>query len=327
MVKDNPYIKDSLIFFETVSTGIKQNPSNSEIVNLTMHFAFGLERLLKGILYSLNPIYILMSPEFKNSLPVLYKSKIIAEATGTKEIADSPNEDVITFRNALLRAQLLSKTAYDNKSLLFTISNARDIIAHHELSKLDYSSLKTLLLRDYYPLMKSFASELTIKTPLIFHGKHIQLAKLSSKLQDSIEKQIELRFEAIRATFKMLESQPGYIEDKFFLTKESFNNGNKFLTNCPCCGYDALIYSKPIFEFNQYEKADIKIGYEISKLKCFYCKLEIDDYKELDYLKISIPSPEEQEKVKKCAKCGQPFIDDRGTSLCLNCDEQYGTEN
>ena len=327
MTKDNPYIKDSLVFFETVSTGIKQNLNNSEVINLTMHLALGLERLLKGFLYSINPVYILMVPEFKNSLPVFYKSKIIPDATGTKELADTPNEDVITFRNSLLRAQLLSKAAYDNKALLFTISNARDIIAHHELPKLDYAGLKTLLLRDYYPLMKSFTLELNIRTTRVFQGKHIQLAKYSSKLQDTIEKQIELRFEAIRATFKMLESNPGYIEDKDFLTMEAYNKGNKFLTSCPCCSNDALIYSKPIFEFNQYEKTDIKIGYEISKLKCFYCKLEVDDYKELDFLKISIPTPEEQEKVKKCARCGQPFSDDRGTSLCLSCDEYYGTEN
>jgi hypothetical protein len=327
MIKDNPYLNDSLIFFKTVSTGLKQNLSDSEVINLTMHLALGLERLLKGILYAINPIYILIVPEFKNSLPVFYKSKIISEAIGTKEIADTPNVDVITFRTSLIRAQLLSKTVYDNKSLLFAISTARDIIAHNEISKLDFVNLKTLLLRDYYLLIKSFANELAVKTPLFFHGKHILLAKLSSKLQDTIEKQIELRFEALRATFKMLESNPGYISDKNFLTKESFNKGDKFLTNCPCCGYNALIYSKPIFEFNQYERADIKIGYEIIKLKCFYCKLETEDYKELDFLKISIPKPGEQEKIKECARCGQPFSDERGTSLCQKCDEHYGTEN
>ena len=327
MIKNNPYINDSLIFFETVSKGIKQNLTNSEIINLTMHFALGLERLLKGILYSINPVYILMSPEFKNSLPIYYKPKIIADATGTKEIAKVPNADVITFRNSLLRAQLLSKVTYDNKALLFTISNARDIIAHHELSNLDYTSLKIMLLRDYYPLMKAFSIELKIADQPFFHGKHIQLAKYSSKLQDTIEKKIELRFEGIKARYTMLKTIPGYIEDKDVLTSECLSKPNKFLIKCPCCQNNALIYSKPIFEFSQYEKFDMKIGYEIIKLKCFYCKLEIEDYKELDFLKISIPKPEEQEKLKMCASCGKPYSDDNGTSLCTVCNEYYGTEN
>jgi hypothetical protein len=326
MANENPYLNDSLLFFKLVSSGINQNLTKEDSISLLIYLALGIERLLKGILYSINPVYILITPEFKNSLPVFYKSRILPEATGTKEIAESPNEDVITFRNSLLRSQLLSKTANNNKSLLFTISNARDIIAHHELSKLDYDNLKLLLLRDYYPLMKSFSDELSIKPVHIFYGKHIQLARFSSKLQDSIEKKIELKFEAIRATFKMLEPNPGYIEDKDSLTIEAFNKGNKFIAKCPCCGYNALIYAKPIFEFNPYEKVDIKIGYEIKKLKCFYCKLEAVDYKELDYLKISIPPIVDQEKTKKCIKCGLPFIDDRGTGLCHKCDEYYGTE-
>ncbi|MCK8493138.1 hypothetical protein M0L20_14810 [Spirosoma sp. RP8] len=325
MMNHNSYIKDSLVFFEIVSKGIKHTLSDSEVVNLTMLFALGLERILKGILYSVNPIYILVAPEFKNSLPIFYKSKIIADAASIKEIADNPNEDVITFKNSLLRAQIVSKVTYDNKSLLFTIANARDIIAHHELSKLNYETLKLLLLRDYYPLMKSFADELIIKNNSIFHGKHIQLAKYSSKLQDTIEKQIELRFDAIRATFKMLKNNPGYISDKDFLTRESFNKGNKFITVCPCCENEALIYSKPIFEFNHYTKIDVKIGYEIKKLKCFYCKLEIEDYKELDYLEVSIPKQDEQEHL--CARCGEVIDNDSGTGLCAGCDEYYGTEN
>ncbi len=326
-MNDNPYVKDSLTFFKIVSTGVKQNLSNTEIIGLTMNLALGIERLLKGILYSTNPLYILITPEFKNSLPIFYQSKIIKEATGTKEIADTPNEDVITYKNSLLRAQLISKVTYDNKGLLFTISNARDIIAHHELSKLDFTALKTLLLRDYYPLMKDYSKELGIKTQVIFEGKHIQLARLSSKLQDTIGKQIDLRFEAIRSTYKMLSSNPGYMADKDYLTKESYNKGNKFLVTCPCCNNSALIYAKPIFEYNQFEKAEIKIGYDIKKLKCFYCKLEIEDYKELDFLKISIPSIEEQEKQNICNRCGQSYSDDRGTSLCRNCDEHYGTES
>lgn len=322
MVNENPYLKDSLVFFKTVSIELKTVLTESEIINLTMHFSFGLERLLKGILYSLNPIYILMVPEFKNSLPVFYSSKIISEATGTKEVAETPNEDVITFRNSLLRAQLISKTAYNNKSLLFTISNARDIIAHHELSKLDFESLKILLIRDYYPLMKAFSEELNIKSTLIFHGKHIQLAKNSSALQETIEKQIELRFDALIETFKMLENRPGYMQDKNFLTFEAYNKGNKFLAKCPCCNNESLIYSRPIYEYNQYERSDIKIGNEIIKLKCFYCKLEIEDYKQLDYLKISIPKPEEQEKIKTCVKCQQTFASDTEVNICSNCNTE-----
>jgi len=324
----NPYQKDALFFFKAVSTGIKSNNSDSEIVHLTLSFSLGMERLLKSILYNVNPLYVLIEPDFKNSLPVIYADKFLTEAKSSKEIASKPNEDVITFRNSLLRSQLVSKTAFENKGLLFNLSDCRDIIAHHQLSKLDLVELKIMLLRDYYPLLKSFAIELGINKPTIFHGKSIELAKLSSKLQDDIEKQIELKFESIRERFKMLENNPGYIANKDLETAMSFSSGNKYKVDCPCCGYTSLLYTEPIYEFNPYEKAEIKIGVSVKKLKCFYCKFETNNYKELDFLKISPPIAIDNEDDLKCSRCGDYYANDgRGSSLCSKCEEYYGTEN
>ena len=92
-----------------------------EIINLTMCFALAIERLLKGILFDVNPLYILMEPDFKNSCKVLYSRKLIPEKVDSNELAKNTNEDVITYRNSLIMAQHFSSTISNNKALLFHI--------------------------------------------------------------------------------------------------------------------------------------------------------------------------------------------------------------
>ena len=47
----NNYIGDSGIFFKDISKNINKDIPGFEIINLTMNFATGMEKFLKGILY------------------------------------------------------------------------------------------------------------------------------------------------------------------------------------------------------------------------------------------------------------------------------------
>ena len=81
---------------------------------------------------------------------------------------------------------------------------------------------------------------------------------------------------------------------------------------------------KPIEEFNPFEKRSVIIGYEVKKLKCQYCKLDVSDSSILDYLEIrdrKIEAPE------LCSRCNVELDKDNSTGLCSTCDEFYGTEN
>jgi len=320
----NNYIEDSGLFFRNISKGINKDIEGFEIVNLTMNMALGLEKLLKGILYNINPTFVLIDPVFKNSIQIIYKDKLLKEPDSSSDLSKKPNGDVITFRNSVLRSQCISETTNDNKNILFNLSDARDIIAHCELKNFDLEKYKTLLLRDFYPLLKSFSDELKIKRGHFFSGSHIKLANISSKLQENLETEIELILDAHMGKWKSLSGNPDYIIEKKKITKEISKTPNKEIIDCPACEEEAVLYLKPILEYNHYVGEEIQIGNEIKKLKCQFCKLVITDSKKFDFLDIkakdvAIPS--------LCSRCSEILEPDNGTDFCAECEEYYGTEN
>lgn len=320
----NKYLFDSGKFFKFVSRSIQREIDDFQVIQLTLNFSLGIERTLKGILYDINPTYILIEPDFKHSLQNLYPDRIIEESKTSKELATNPNKDVITYRNSLIRAQHISKVCYDNKNLLFSISNARDIIVHHELDNLEIDMLRDVIQRDFYPFLKLLSKELKIKESHFFDGSHIKLARISSSLQTDLKRKVSLLLETHLGTWKILEGRSGYVEDKESVTAEILGTPYKESTICPACENEAVIYLKPIEEFNPYEKKEIIIGYEVKKLKCRFCKLEIKDSSILDHLGIRDYKIERQDE---CARCGRKLDSDNATGMCSECDEYYGTEN
>jgi len=320
----NNYIKDSTMFFKHVAKSIDVNLTEFQVIQLSLNFALGLERLLKGILFDINPVYILIEPDFKHSLKCLYSHKIIEESKNSKELASNPNEDVITFRNSLLRVQHVSKVCNENKNLLFNISNARDIIVHHELKGLNIDTLKEILLRDFYTFLDEISKELGIKRNEFIAGSNIKLSRISSTLQTDLDKKVKMILETHQETFKSLKGNGGYLKDKENVTEEILNTPNKEGIKCPSCSNKAVVYLNPIKEYNPFEKDEITIGYEVMKLKCQFCKLSITDSILLDYFDIR---DKKIHTVDKCARCDKRLSPDNATGLCNECDEYYGTEN
>lgn len=280
----NNYIKDSGIFFKEVSRGIKDKLSHNELIQLSFNLALGCERLLKGLLYDINPTYIYIEPDFKHSIQVIYKDKIISESLKSNDLAAKPNSDVITFSNSLLRAQVVSNAARNHKNTLFAISNHRDIIAHCELSLLDVQKMEEILKRDFYTMLKSFSDEHNIKPYHFFGGSNIKLSRISGLLQTDLKTKFDLLMEEHRGKWKSLGKTPGFVNEKNAITEEVFKTGNKFKIDCPSCGNVALLYYKPVQEFHKIldEMKEVTIGIQPKKLKCQYCKLEINDPALLD---------------------------------------------
>lgn len=320
----NDYINDSGLYFKDLAKRINSDIGDFEIINLTMNFAIGLEKFLKGLLFDINPTYILIEPTFKNSVQILYKSKLLKGENISTDLPKNPNGDVITFRNSVLRAQCISETTYENKNILFMLSDARDIIAHCELKHIDLPKYKQLLLRDFYPLLKAYSIETDIKRGHFFSGSHIRLANISSKLQETLEREIALLLDAHLEKWKSLSGNPQYVEQKDKVTYEISETPNKEIVICPACKNEAILYLKPLYEFNPASGEEILIGNEMKKLKCQYCKLEIIDSKKLDYLEIKGPKVA---SVSTCSRCGEILDPDNSIGFCEKCEDYYGTEN
>ena len=57
----NEFLKDSFRFFQKFSRNITEDNLEEDfsIIQTTLLFAIGVEKLLKGIIYDINPLYIL----------------------------------------------------------------------------------------------------------------------------------------------------------------------------------------------------------------------------------------------------------------------------
>jgi hypothetical protein len=126
----NEYLKDASFFLRRAAGLIEEGMPREKTIEASLHFAFGMERLLKSILFDLNPIYVYKSQEFKNTAPLLYRDRLLPNASHNREIAKEPDADVLTFKLSLLRSKSISQIADRHTNLLFSLSNFRDIIAH-----------------------------------------------------------------------------------------------------------------------------------------------------------------------------------------------------
>jgi hypothetical protein len=294
----NNFYKDSHILFKDVSRKIadKKISSDMDVIHNTLFFALGIEKLLKGLLLDINPILILENSDFKNAFSVYYKDKLIKANENTNDIQQDPNGDVIAFHNSIVRSSLISQTAFDFKNTLMKLKNARDIIVHHSFDNLDIKELKLLLNRDFYIILKSFSAELQWGELHCFNNLHSKLALISSELQDDISKQLKLKIEAILSAWNVSKGVVGTIEKCKKITVEMLQNEFAYPAECPCCKNQAVVLTKPIMDYNPFLKQEIQVGLDLIKLTCGFCKLEIIEYTELDFLKVK-PDIEKKHEV------------------------------
>jgi hypothetical protein len=136
MTLSEEYLNDAKKLISMASSHIEQDMSYEQLMYAMTFFSFGIERLLKHLLIKVNPAFILKDGNFKNAAPSLYKDKFVSSEKNS-QITDTPDSDVITFRISLQRALLFSKSVNDNKQLLYSLANYRDILAHRPTSEID----------------------------------------------------------------------------------------------------------------------------------------------------------------------------------------------
>ena len=129
---------------KTVSDRI--NGNNFDVINCTLYYAIGLEKILKGFLYDINPTFIYKQSDFSNVVPIVYKDAIIDKKN--KEIKDKPDEDTITLKIAIFRSKLFSTSVLAHSNMLFALSNYRDIIVHNTFDQLSNEKLEKVVKKD-----------------------------------------------------------------------------------------------------------------------------------------------------------------------------------
>ena len=283
-MKSNQYIEDSYQFFEEASSQITEDMKNKHIIQSIINYSFGIERLLKGLLYAINPLYILNTPEFNNSIHVLYSNHIIPDKDNTKNIKKSTSSDVLTFRTSLLRASIISRATLHNKNKLFALSKARDVIAHHELKNLDYEKLRLMLYRDYYFILMDYIDDLKLNKKKIFGPNEDRILVISKKHQTDIKNIVRIKLEEHRAKWEKIKNNNNKVSEVTKVTNEILENKNRYEISCPSCNQRAILFTEPELIYEPATEGSKNIGEFITGIRCGYCDLDIKDSNELDYL-------------------------------------------
>lgn len=252
------------------------------VIQGALNFAIGVERLLKGILFDINPIYILTIPEFQNSLKIFYKNKIVVEEKNSEDIKKSPKSEVITFRNSLLRAAKVSPATQKNKNKLFELSHTRDILVHQELSILDLDKTRLLLQRDFYFICLDFIDELSLSKKAFFGKNEELLIDVSWSLQEDIKNIIRIKLEDHRKNWSKVRGDAELIVSKNAITDELLQNRYRHEIPCPACNQRAILFVEPDYLFDAQTGEMKDSGEFIRSISCEFCSLQIADAAELD---------------------------------------------
>ncbi len=298
LMMNNEYFKDASTFLQKTASNIIEEAINIKAVESILFFALGMERILKGILYDLNPIYVYKNQDFKNTVSILYKDRLADNYGKNKEISNTPDADVLSFKLSLLRAKSISQTTEKYTSLLFSLSNFRDIIAHTTLSSLDLSKAKKMLLRDFFPLLKKYSDELNIPLSYFVGPHERKLVSISIENQEFVEEKLKLKIDSHQNRWEGVRNNLSFIEKMKIKTANAIQSSDikrdSFyeLMPCPACENDALLLINIDYDYSDGHAA--QTGAFVSKLKCLFCHLIIEDYDEIDHLKLNaLLTPEE----------------------------------
>jgi len=281
----NNYLKDTQFFLKKASSIISRDIDEEQVIDATLFFALGIERLLKSILWSINPIYILKDQSFKNTAPILYKEELLTKnLSSNKEFSTNPDSDVLTYRISLLRTKEFSSTTAKYFNTLFAISNYRDIIVHRQLSELNINKLKKVLLEDFICILKDYAIELNIPIIELIGDKIHSLEFLSNEFAGGVEEKVQKKIEFYRSEWERIKNDPSQQErisslQRIYTDKNAYDHAE-----CPACSNVAVFSAEIDYDYS--DGMVNAVGVFPTELKCPFCGFYVSDSKEMDILKL-----------------------------------------
>lgn len=278
----NEYVKDSVKYFHRCTPLISEKMVDSDVMDAVLFYAVAVEKILKGILWNVNPIYILEDQHFCNSAPVLYKGKFLPREDLREEISKNPNNHVLTYKKSLLRAKEFSATTNLHATRLFALSNYRDMVLHRLTVELDTKEVIKFLLETYPLITEGYAKEFGLMVEDLVGDKIHQFDVFGKESQKvSVEKIIE-KIGFYNKKWNRTKTDPGRKEEIAKIAKyvQQFNEGH---IECPACGNAAEVDYEPDYDYS--DGQSWVCGVFPVSFKCRFCGLELEDPSEIDYLR------------------------------------------
>ena len=296
---ENPYLRDRDMFLKSALRAVKADLDFPELVIVLLNFALGFERLFKGILHEVNPVYLLQDESFKNSAPLLYKHKFDLAGQSTKSfestVAENPCGDVLAFRAALFRCCLFSAAINKNKGRLMRLNGMRDIIAHRLLAELDLDKCRSMILGDAFNVLRDLEAAHILDLSELAGKRLATLQRLAIGQSEDVSKRVEEILKFHEEFYRRRQKRDGRFER---ILKDKYSErkvGGDYWIPCPACGNTAEVHTEIDYDWCDHEA--VPIGIFITRLRCAFCKLDVDDYEELQQMGVTMESltPDEGE--------------------------------
>lgn len=281
----NDYLIDAKAFLGRCAPLICDSIANPQVLDALIFFAFGMERIYKGILWEINHTFVLEDANFNNASVLLYPSKFLPGLASKKKCSPVTIDRVINSRVSLTRVKYFSPSADKHSHALFALLTHRDVIAHRPLSELNYESSRKLLLESFLPIMKDFSVELQISLADLIGETIPGLDFLSNKYKGIARERIEQKLRFYKKEwdrFKIDPSHQGRIEA---LHREKDRYGSCEKMECPACGNLANLSLDVDVDYSDGQASFS--GVYPDELKCNYCGLQLSDWDELEFFEIN----------------------------------------
>ncbi len=279
--EENEYLRDAGVLIRAAQRQHIGSDGDTLVPPILL-YALGIERVLKGVLHAVNPVYVYKEASFAHSITALYSHRILEGSAKSKELAASPNHDTITFREALRRVALLSGVARHNSATLYRIASVRDTIAHCRLSDLDLGELVMLTYVASPQIITQFEDELALPRGALDGSKEESAIQREERME--AEARLDQRLHEHARRWASYHSSPEYkqlAEQKTVQLSERREEGRFFVAfDCPACHNTALIHGEVDYDVVDGEPAP-QGTYPIG-LECAFCDLRIEDTYELD---------------------------------------------
>lgn len=289
----NSYWKDAQRFLRRVPPLICEGMEEDAVVDACLFFAIGIERVLKAILFDVNPLFVLQNPDYSNSAPLLYQDLVVGKSD-KKQFAEKPNADVLTLGTSLFRAHPFSNSVTAHRSNLHRLSNIRDIIVHCALDKHDIRAWENFVVLNFFPVVRDILKEyeLDFCTFLMVDSSTRQGLQQEServRLKLNIEHRVHAEIEEKQKLWQSKRNDTTFIERAMVLTRTKLRsepeNGNYFAeVRCPGCQLYALVEIEPDYDWVGDE--NVQIGATPVAIECQFCSLSLKDYLELEAIGI-----------------------------------------
>jgi len=258
-----------------------------EIEDATFFFALGMERVCKGLLFDINPSFILETSKFAEIVTALYPDKIIDASA--PEISNSKAPNYSKFKDLISRSAHFYQACAKNKDILNNLREYRNTLAHRPLRLFVHAEVHKWLIGVYYPVVSSILEEAKIEYVQALGSRAQLLENLSrnAKHEEEVARRVAATLSTFRSKWEKLNNQKymqlSNAKTNIDLTQSRSTHDNSYdQYSCPACRNPAVLEVEPDFDFA--DGVGFLSGVYPLELRCHYCGLTVNDYEDLSYL-------------------------------------------